>query len=718
MIDLSFIHLESSKIPGFKDLCRKIYDFVANDDHANLFKVKSNFPPEEYPEFDLALEALIDDSCLANGSRGFVAVHPPEFECTTESNPSEEENPSKDYLKRREFIRKISARSHDVLTHWEGYDPACVVEKGITAMEKGTRKTILNEFFVEGKDPESIKKKYKSDDPEKIIIDFGQRFPLDKRDIELFDEYRLSSNVFTYLFNRSAGYCRLFLMKFQPGFGDISRRIFPPRTEEPLYVHLFPKSYAEIDLHERAMNYLHVYAYVYGGRADDFVSALLALFNGVPVEKQQVMRILREFSGIPQAVWPSSEEWSLIFGNFIESDEKVKFLDYDDITEICATLEETEETDYGISTKVLFKKYQDLFKSHHIDNVKELSDFISKYTEYEIIDDRVLNNGTLKDAIERFVEKEQIYDKNRIIRSYIRRCGGPADLVEPIIKSVDMNRFTNDNPLTEEEKKALSEKLSKFEWITKDNARSVFADLHDLEDKFTEINMFELGFSNLQDAYFRREYPTFKDCLLKNVFVGDDIYVDDRKFDLMMDCRAFSSTVEYLQRTLHWIPVSKFRYINLKSERYEKFAITLAAYKERIIELCKHQFVTPFSLKNTSVGIPEIDEDYYDLEFYDAMLIASGANHQTLAKQRFYFIPSEFTSFEPNAPSFISYIVYNANGAASISEIRETLKSEYGIDARESTIRNEVKQSICIYSAATDAAYLDEESYMEAMRNE
>lgn len=100
------------------------------------------------------------------------------------------------------------------------------------------------------------------------------------------------------------------------------------------------------------------------------------------------------------------------------------------------------------------------------------------------------------------------------------------------------------------------------------------------------------------------------------------------------------------------------------------------------------------------------------------MLIASKANHQTLARHRFYFIPTDSTSFGPTAPEFIRYLVYNNNGSASVGELQAILESEYGIHADMSAIRTQIKLSTCIFDTGMDAVYLDDEIYMEAMRNE
>ena len=144
----------------------------------------------------------------------------------------------------------------------------------------------------------------------------------------------------------------------------------------------------------------------------------------------------------------------------------------------------------------------------------------------------------------------------------------------------------------------------------------------------------------------------------------------------------------------------------------------MTKYRDIVYDLCKREFMTPYSLKNMAVGIPEIDEDDYDLEFYDAILLATKANHQTFNRYRFYFVPTDSTSFNSTAPEFIRFIVYNNNGSASVDEIQDILRTQYGINSDKGIIRNQIKSSSCIFSTVTDAAYLDDETYMEALRNE
>lgn len=714
MIDFSSYDIPYSEYSEFRKLCNEIYRFVADEEYANLFELTKKFPEIDYPRVNSALKALLNDSCIVNGSKGFRTSAPPEF---LEEDDANEVLLNDEHLLRIENIHEIDDRVYSLLSDESFYNPACVVENAIESMRKGTQKTILNAFFIKDIDISELERTYKSE-AKNVIFKFSHGFSIDKIDDELFGQYNLSSNVFIYLFNRSVAYYRLFFVNNDPGYGDITERIFPLVETDVLEVHSTPNSTDTINLHSRAIEFLYRYQSLYGTSPKSFVSALLALNNNISIKKSRIKEIYKQYSDTHEFELPSENEWTFIFDKFIETLDCVKYLPYDNIQDVKSILHNIKELNYGISIEKIYKTHKEELLPYFIDSSNELQDFINKYTTYKIHEGRVLVKGSLKEAVENFVIDIQVYDYNRLVKLYARKCGGPAKLIEPILKNLDMNSFINENPLTSDEEKALSDKFAEYKWVTKENAKSIFTDLHDLEIKFTEINMHKLGFTSLQEIYYRNKYSSFMECILENEFIGEDIYIDSPKFQQKMANRTFAMEVESLERYLHWIPVSKHKYINLNSPRYKQFATILESYKNKIIELCKQQFVTPYSLKNITTGIPEIDDDYFDLTFYDAMLIASQANHQTLARHRFYFIPTNATSYNPTAPEFIRFLVYNNNGSASVTELQDILESEYGIHADMSAIRKHIKQSTCIYSLETDSAYLDDETYMEALRNE
>lgn len=737
MIDLASLELDPSEYPEFKELCEGIYRFVANEERANLFKLRMEFPRDTYPKFDIALDAMLSNSCLTNGSKGFLIGNAPEFrggdgdtdvvgKDSIEGDKNDvvplsklEINRAKEVSERIEIIKESDTRSHLILSSESMYCPANVVELAIDSMGKGTTKTLLDDYFVKGVELNILEKKYRSADVERVIDEFCHRFELDKRDMGAFKEFNLPSNVFIYLFNRSIAYYRLFFSSFYSGAAEVIEYLYPTKNSGCLMAHRTPNSDEEISVTERAREYLSSYQRIYGPEPFNVVMGLLSLMDNVYVAKTKIKGIYAKYTINDVVRYVSDKEWDRIFHNFLEIDGKVKYLPYDNVQSIREILQGINEIKYGITLERIMKTYEQALRELYIDDARELQDFILKYTTYKVQDGRVLFRGSLFDAVKQFVADVKNYDVNRLLRLYGRRCGGVSKEIESMIRRMDVESFANDNPLTSEEERIMSEKLKDNEWISKDNARSIFADLHGIEHKFNEINMHKLGFTSMMDVYYRHgKYESFAECLQKNEFIGDDLYVDDRKFKLKMGCTAFSTELENLERCLHWIPVSKNRLMNLDSPKNERFAKIVVEYRDKVTLLCMERFVTPYSLKNTSIGIPEIDDDDYGLEFYDAILISTKANHQTLAKYRFFFIPTDSTSFDATAPEFIRYLVYNNNGSASIDELQAILESDYGIIATASAIRNHVKLSSCIYSTVTDVAYLDDESYTEALRNE
>lgn len=742
MIDLSSIGLQPSEYLEFRKLCDSIYCYVLDRGDVNLFRLHEAFPLQRYPWFELALSALLKNSSLLNGSKGYVAGSPPKF---TEVNPddnipeitkdstfpqcglqqsdndiseiTENHTPAADrkYFERVEYIKNIDYRVYKILSDESVYSPAHAVETSIEKMDKGTTKTILEEFFIEDTDINSLTKTYKSK-AENAIIKFGQEFFVDETDKFLFQKYSISSNILIYLFNRSAAYYRLFDLSYAPGYGDITKGIFPLFPEDSIIVSRTPNSHQKINLRIRAVYYLKRYQEAYGKCLESFVSAVLALLNDTSVRKERIFDIYSRYHLDGDCCY-AEHDWADIFDYFIETEDKVKYLSYYNIMALRSILENVNDIKYGVSVKRIYKIYKSSLNAFYIESPQELYDFIQKYTGFVILENRVLIHGDLRKAILDYIKDTGLYSEKHLINSYSKRCGGLTELIKHIIKDIDFESIINNATLTSEEKQILSERLAKYEWISEVNAKSIFTDLHDIEDKFTDINMHSLGFTKIRDAYFRHKYQSISDCLLQTEFIGDEIYVDKRKFELNMENAAYSLTVENFERYLQWIPVSEQRYLNLTSPKYKKFAEILVIYRDKIAELCKKQFVTPFSLKNMRIGIPDIDDDYYDLNFYDAMLIASKANHSSIAKHRFYFTPTDLTIFGSTASEFMRYIIYNNGGSASIGEIKAILESEYGIIANMSAIRHQVKSS-SIYQKETDTAYLDSEIYREAIRYE
>lgn len=727
-INLSSLDIDESEYASFKELCNDIFRYIANSDTPSLYFVSNEFPEEQYSHFELALNVLLTEGSIKNGSHGFEIQFNPEFkedirqEISYEpinSQMSELVSEEKErFVDRIQRVKQIEGDMVAVIHDSGLYRPKDDIVNIIEKMGKSTSRTILKECFIELKDIEEIMSTYK--EAEEVILSFCDSYKFDFSDVELFTSYNITYNTFVYVFNRSPAYHRLISLSFDTGFGDVAKLVIGDSRAE-FFISRDPNSIEKIDIVNRLNQFIRMYVDRKSDEKVFFVYAYLFLFGDVAKSRVCLIEDYQDYikhngNGL-ERFSNYKDRISNLLKYLICEKGSVKYLSYDNICAIDQYLESVLGINYGISCEKLFNSNKDNLSQYCIDSAGELSDFIEKYTPMTIVNSRILKKGSLRDAIWEFINDVKIYERSRILKMYCRRCGGPATSIESIVDSIDMQDFADEHTLTSEEVTLLSKKLEGYEWLSEMNARSIFIDLHNLKHKFTDINMHNLGFTRLSDAYYRITYVNFLDCLLKNVFVGEELYVDDTKFRINMENHAFSMQVGVLKTTLHWIPVSKYRFINLQTERYFQFVKIVSAYRDKVVNICKQQFITPFMLKNMPVGIPDIDDDDYDLVFYDAVLLATKANHQSLAGYHFYFIPSDSSSYRCVVPDFIRYLIYNNGGVASVAELHAILELEYGIYADPSAVRAQVKQSTCIYSMATDSGYLDQEIYMEMLKN-
>lgn len=715
-IDITKVPIVVSEYDEFITLCEKIHSIISSSEVVNLFDLSSELPYEDNRFFDLALSTLMEDGAVSNGSKGFDAGPMPCFVGHTRDLDEEDGSDVDSSViqdKRFNELSTIESRLEVCLSSLTFYHPESVLEGHIDSIGKSTTRTILHRYLVDGQDFDELSKEYKG--AGKVINRFLEDYDVDSSDLDTYQEFDLSDNTFRYLMNRSISHCRLIKNLIEPGYGDILKSIFDTTTEGYL-IEESPGSDVMCNLRDRTLSVMDMY--FNGSKMDffGFIEVMLAITENRAHELTDLVSIYQEF--FDEDFIFNENEANHLLDRYIISDGRIKHLTLVIIMSLRDILSYEEKINYGISVAKLFDSRRDLFINHYIESEGELYDFIVKYTDYQVQDDRILNGCTLADAISNFIRVERIYDKGRLKLKYNRMCGGPGKVTHPVIDSIDMNSFTDDRMLTDEEINLISSRLKDYEWITSDNARSLFSDIYGLEEKFTQMNMYVLGFTMYKEIYFRSKYSSFIDCISQNEFVGDEVYTDDTEFRIKMECKAFQVEMENLQRKMHWIPVSEHRYINLKSNRYVRFASIVREYKDFVINLCRKQFVTPFSLMNIESGIADIDDDDFELSFYSGVLLASGVSHQTFSGQRFYHRHSDSSPYECRAPEFISYLVYEAGGILSIEELKTILEDEYGIRSSAPSIRTIVKLSSCRYSNDTDTIYLDDEMYMEALSYE
>ncbi len=727
MIDLTKMDIPKEDCTEFMSLCDDMYSFIATSEDANMFILSSEFPEEENKYFDTALDVLFKEGLVRNSSKGYEIGGPaPEYSGfeevsnvvsdtgeTIEQPIPDDEGVDPEYSRLAEIESSLNA----IMESEEYYNPSRELEDYISSMGRSTTKTILEKAFIELCDLNDLLSDYK--EANETLAKFCKSYPLNETDMEIFNNYNLPYNVYIYLFNRTEGYYRLLQMKMnmESGYGDIATTLFDS-TSRGFFVNLNPSSDEKVDLRLRLDQVMRTYFKKNGTTPQAFTESLLGIMSNTPHSIEELKYYCKQYLGLPPSQYSSYlDSLDGLFSKYIVSNGYVKHLTTSNISSIIEILNKEERLNYGATVEMIYKNRQKEYYELYLDTPDELRDFILEYTDFRIEDGHVLKSGTLEDAIKSFIIAKKSPEPVRIKRMYARNCG-LDNRVKEIIDGIDAKQLVNDKALTESEISDISKRLKEYEWISEANAKSVFSDIFGLADKFSEANMHSVGFSCLQDVYYRTKYGSFNRCFLQTEFVGDDVYVDERKFKINMECRAFAFEVESLQRYAHWIPVSSCRYINLRSERYKGFASIYIRYRNFVRNLCEKKFVTPFLLKNMKCGIPEIDDDDYEISFYSSVLLSANVRHQTFSGQRFYYQPTDSSPYICTAPEFVRYIVYESGGKVSISELQMIIESEYGIHSEVSFVRNQVKISRCKYSVETDYAYIDNDMYMEALNYE
>lgn len=716
MIDAREDHGDSSGSLSFKDLCNTIYGIICEKGVMCLHEIYWRFPKDMAGKIDLVLKALLDDGCISNASKGYVPEHPPvfrsEYVC---KNKMSETGPDI----RIDKIRSIETRLVRVLRDGGEYYPSDSIECAIGSLSPGTTKAVLSAFFLNGIDVDELMSLHGSK-VQKIISDFCKDHPADSNDRRLFGIFDIPYNVLIYIMNRSVPYERLICSTEDCGFGDICTMLFDYEGKG-VYNPVHPSSIETFDLQKRAKD--AIVEYVGSNQTDpprDYIDALLVLMSDVPHRISLIKDVACTLAGLSNTSI-SDDKWSAILDPFMVTKGYIKCLSSGNIVGLKQYLDSIKEVEYGISVEKLFKSKMEGIKHFRVDSPEELKQFIERYTSYKVVDDRILIGGSFEDSLRRYIEARGSLNPDSISIGYARLCGGPRSMIDATLSRMDLMPCSNaEDNLTSDELDVILKKLEGYEWISQSNAQSLFRDICGIGDKFNNRNMLKLGYQSSQDVFFKQEYQTFRNCILKTEFYGDEHYIGDSiRFRINMKNNGYKMVVESLERALDWIPVSNERFINLKSERYSQFRIVLEGYGTKIRRICCNEFVTPFLLKNMRVDIPDIDDDDFGIEFYEAMLLSSKTRISSLGGHRFFFEPSSFSDFRCSAPDFIRYISYRNGGFASMERIQGILESTYGIDIDLPSIRSQARRAAnetdCIFSESNDTLYIDEDSYMDAM---
>ena len=190
MIDLSRYSIENYTHSEIKKLCKEMYAFVASEENVNLFKLNRQFYLNDTNEFRIALDILLSNHCLLNGSRGYRLGTQPEFFDDVRRIKSEEigiQSEEKEQ-ERMKYIREVDSNAFNILSDESFYNPLCIVERKIETMSKGTPKTILEAFFIKKVDFDILEKTYRNQ-AQSVILDFSKKFSKDPTDWYYFNAF-------------------------------------------------------------------------------------------------------------------------------------------------------------------------------------------------------------------------------------------------------------------------------------------------------------------------------------------------------------------------------------------------------------------------------------------------------------------------------------------------------------------------------------------------
>lgn len=720
MINIDSIDIDESGRAAFMTLCEDLYSMIDSGTSVNRFKLNQQFPMESYPLFCKALDVLLSSGSICNGSMGFIAVEPPVFDTESDVSSLEEslENKNQESDRRMGDLIQIETDIYRILSTPEFTQWHDKVLDAVESLSASKSKEILYRHFKDGVIHRVSDGTSRATDEE--IERFASKFDFDPEDLELYNRYELPSNLFTHMMNRSPSYLELMQYRFDPGFSKALDIMFEEGGTNTFECS-DPISGEAIDVPERIWTFLDRYLEEQGTSSKTVASALLLIFNGESCSRRDLKTLCSGYVSIPRMnLMESRDYWNEVYDPFITTTDFVKYLDSGSIDNLRVEMDSFEEVRYAVTVGKLFNRHKNDFIVNGVENEEELESFLTKYTKYSIEDGRILLDNDIRGAFTDFVYARQVFEKERAIKLYGRVCGGSKNEIRDIANGIDFGAFRNDEEMSDSEFRDAEERLSGYQWTSSANAESVFRDSLEIGSKFTKLNMYRLGFTEYLDVYYRSEYTSFQDCLLRNDFTGDDTYMDNRAFKIKLESSAFKTALDNLQRGLQWVPVSESRMICLKSERFLPLYEAIRRCMPRVRSLCQEMFVTPYYLRELGVGEEMIDEDDYDLKFYDAILLACRTSCSSLDGKRFYHIPeiSDTQSFECRAPEFLRYIVYESGGHLSIDEIQAILESKYGFSVGKPIIRSQIKLSSCIFIPETDSAYLDDDVFEEVLRNE
>ncbi len=687
-----------------KTLTELLYNFIKNNDVVTRHKINQNYQNYEDDEISEAIRFLLEQKAIKYCPTGIELGSKP-YQGTV-SVILNELTPDCSHSK-LEFIELLDQRMEIYLKSSMYYNPDDEIAEIIENMPESPKKEILSGTFLNDNDAFEIS--FENEKYRKIIFDFCESFDCDERDVYLFTEFFLPSNLFVYAFNRPVSYYRMMYLKYEQGKMSPEPILHDTENESTL---ISTGSDILVSLFDRLKMLTEGYMNLQEGNEYAlFAECFLFLMNDYSVGTELLEYLAYRMHGLKlhsdsNYIVPSTPA----FDEFITTDRSIKYISSENIHSIFENLESIYDG-CVITPKKLFKNNRELLFIHNIEDLSELKQVFNKYGRYVESNGYICFNTNLESAVFDFAINNNLYDWSLLPRAFVKSYGGNEDIIADLVESVKFESDA-DERLSGTQLETLIREMGSYQWISANNAKDVFEFKCGCPDRFNSYNMHILGFNMDGDAYYRTNFRNLKDCLRSNEFSGDELLVD-RRFEISMECESFKREVDYFIKNLMWIPISKTKYLNLRSNENNDLYRAVKECKSILKSMCDDEYLTAHYLKTEGTGVDYIDKRDFGLIFYDSLLQSTGANKISISGQHAYH---NGDGGRIGAPNLIEYIVKSENGKSDISSIKNTLETEYGFRVYEYQVRDLINRSDCICFKETGAVYQSEEYYKEAGR--
>lgn len=689
-----------------KLLAASIYDYVNDNDDITRYKINRRYADKDDPALSAAIGYLVQ--------KGALEYHPSGIRIGSASppwqTPDDETSDADGTPWRLASIERSDKRLEEYMAASGLYHPTDDIAHSIESMPDPVKRDALKRCFLGSE--EEWEEVLDDKRLRGMIDEFCDRFRCDESDVALFTEYFIPSNLFLYVLNRPVSYHRMMRLKHRQG-STSPELLLDPVDGDGLMISVAQEG--AMRFHDRFRRLVQGYAASSGrGHHASIMECCLFLLNDHAVDIGSLNHLAYSLHDTERDGPPKPfDSTASVFDDRITTPSSVKHLSSGNIRSVLSTLRDA----YGgraVTPEKLFKANRKMLLQHYVEDLSEFEQLIDKYSSHEVEEGYVCFDTDLGSAVSNHAREQGLFDQYRIAKTFVRYYGGDARMISGLAEGLDLKSEDDlAKQMTGDQYDELTARFENYSWTSVDNARDVFEYKCGCGDLFSSYNMHVLGFNIHGDAYYRKEYKDFRECLKETVFTGDDLFVD-HEFRVNLGCRSFKREVDYLMSNLMWIPVAESRYVNLRAERYGLLYEAAKRCRPLLEEMCRDDYLTAYRLKRRGTGVGYIDDDDFETVFYDALLMSTRAKRSIILKQKVYRYGDGTL---PGISGFIKHIVNAEGGESDIPTIRSIMRSEYGIVVDESSLRSRVNQSDCIFFRETDMVYEDETSYRKAKGN-